>query len=216
MEYNSQREELTIPEYGRHVQKLIDYCKTLEKEEERQALAELIVRLMMQMNPQSRNMEDYQDKLWKHFFRIADYDIQVTPPNGETPGKPDKEVKPDQLHYPGSQAKFRHYGHLVQQLIDKAMAMEDSTKKTEFTQVIAAYMKLAYKTWNKEHYVSDETIKSDLKAISDGQLVLAEETQIDNLSQSSNNSNKRRKSGQRGKNGGRGGKNYSKGRRRKN
>jgi len=212
MEYNSEREELTIPEYGRHVQKLIDYCKTLENGEERQALAELIVRLMMQMNPQSRNIEDYQDKLWKHFFRIANYEIDVAPPSGERPTKADAEVKPDQLHYPEREARFRHYGHLVQELINKAIAMEEE-KREDFTRVIAAYMKLAYKTWNKEHYVSDEVIKADLSAISEGKLKLDENTQIENLNQSS--SGKKRQSTARGKNGS-GRKNYGKGRRRKN
>lgn len=216
MDYNSQREELTIPEYGRHVQKLIDYCKTLEKEDERQALAEIIVRLMMQMNPQSRNMEDYQDKLWKHFFRIAEYEIQVVPPNGDAPNRPEDDVRPDQLHYPESHPRFRHYGHLVQELIEKAVKMEDDDKKADFTRVIAAYMKLAYKTWNKDHYVSDDAIKEDLKTISDGRLELPENVQIENLTQNSGG-NKRRQSNGRGKNGNQGrGKNYGKGRRRKN
>ena len=80
MTYNSAKDTLTIPEYGRHVQLLVDHAKTIEDPKLRQQFAERIIKLMMQMQPQNRNMEDYQEKLWKHLFRIADYELDVTPP----------------------------------------------------------------------------------------------------------------------------------------
>lgn len=182
MKYNTAKDELVIPEYGRHIQNLIKYCKAVENKDERQALAEKIVDLMMQMHPQNRNMDDYRDKLWKHFFRIADYDIDIDAPGGIRPSREADRKRPDKIPYPVGEAKYRHYGHNVQQLIKKALKMEEGPLRDGFVAVIAAYMKLAYKTWNKEYYVSDEVIKADLETLSGGKLSISEEASIDNLS----------------------------------
>lgn len=182
LEYNSGRENLIIPEYGRHVQNLINHAKAIEDPEERQKFAERITRLMMQMNPQSKNLEDYHVKLWKHFFRIARYDIEVNPTKGERPTEQDERKQPDRIGYSQSNAKFRHYGQNVQQLIEKALGMEDGPKKDGFVAVIGSYMKLAFITWNKDLYVSDEVIKGDLESLSDGKLKIPADVPIDNLS----------------------------------
>ena len=92
-EYNSERPNLIIPEYGRHIQKMIDHAKTIEDPVKRQRTAETIVDLMNQMVPQGRQEEDYVDKLWKHFFRIAEYQINVLPPTGEKPEPHDSEER---------------------------------------------------------------------------------------------------------------------------
>ena len=181
MEYNSQREPLVIPEYGRNVQRLILHAKTIEDDELRQAFVERMIELMYQMHPQNRNIEDYKEKLWKHIFRIADYDLKVTPPSGIIPTPDDVKKRPEIVPYPKSEARFRHYGNNVTQLIKKAIAMEEGPIREGFTKVIGSYMKLAYKTWNREHFVSDEVIKNDLLTLSGGKLVLAEEISIDNL-----------------------------------
>lgn len=198
LEYNSARENLVIPEYGRNVQKLIDHAKTIEDLEFRQAFVEKIVDLMQQMHPQSRNMDDYREKLWKHVFRIAEYDLGVTPPDGLEIKKSEIEKRPEMIDYPEFEAKYRHYGHNVQRLIKKALSMEPGPKKDGFVGVIGSYMKLAYRTWNKEHYVSDDIIKSDLESLSNGMLSLKDSVSIDNLS----NSNRRRKRPSSSNNGG--------------
>lgn len=191
MEYNSQRELLIIPEYGRNIQRLILHAKAIEDDEERQLFVEKVLRLMQQMHPQNRNIEDYKERLWKHVFRIAEYDLAVTPPSGIIPNPEDYKKKPEKIAYPLSEAKFRHYGNNVQQLIKKAVSMDPGPKLDGFIQVIGAYMKLAYKTWNKEHFVSDEIIKGDLLSLSDGKLTLPENMSIDDLA----NAKKRKKSG---------------------
>lgn len=200
MEYNSQKEELTISEYGRNIQEMIKYAKTIEKDDLRQAFIERIVDLMLQMAPQSRNMEDYRDKLWKHVFRIAEYDLKVMPPNGEIPTQDEALKRPEMIPYPISQARYRHYGHNVQVLIKKALEMEQGgEKQAGFIRTILSYMKLAYRTWNKEHYVSDDVIKNDLKTLSNGMLELSEDESITNLTNNQNNNNRRNNSGGRGK-----------------
>ncbi|MFN7116919.1 MAG: DUF4290 domain-containing protein [Saprospiraceae bacterium] len=181
LEYNSQREELVIPEYGRHVQKLIEHAKTIENVEMQRAFVDEVVNLMMQIHPQSRNVEDYREKLWKHAYRIANYELKAAPPSGSIPRPEDATKKPDRVGYPLSEAQFRHYGHNVQNLIKKALSMPEGPKRDGFVAVIGSYMKLAYKTWNKEHYVSDDIIKGDLETLSNGQLILEENTSFDSL-----------------------------------
>lgn len=190
MQYNSARERLAIPEYGRNVQKLIKHAKAIESDELRQAFVSKIVDLMMQMHPQNKNLDDYREKLWKHVFRIADFELPgVVPPTGEVPTPEDSKKRPHKVAYPSGETRFKHYGGNVQTLIKKALEMEEGPKKDGFVKVIASYMKLAYRTWNKEHYVSDDIIKGDLDTLSSGKLSVSDNTSLDNLS----NANRRRK-----------------------
>ncbi|MEY4105848.1 MAG: hypothetical protein RL181_190 [Bacteroidota bacterium] len=185
MEYNSQLEELIIPEYGRNVQRLIFHAKTIEDDTVRQKFVEQIIDLMFQMQPQTRNIEDIRDKLWKHLFRIANYDIKVMPPNGIIPTEEAAQKRPGPVEYPEKEQNFRHYGASVQKLIRKALEMAPGPKREALVSIIASYMKLAYRTWNKEHFVSDDVIKADLELMSGGKLVVSEA--IDNLVQPSQN-----------------------------
>ena len=211
MEYNSGRELLKIPEYGRNVQKLIKYAKTIENDNMRQVFVEKVVDLMMQLHPQNRNVEDYREKLWWHVFQIAGYDLNVVPPSGEIPRAEPSFKKPEKVDYPVSEARFRHYGNNVQQLIKKAISMDDNPIKDGFIKVIGSYMKLAYKTWNKEHYISDDIIKNDLYALSKGKLVLKDNISLDSLS----NANKKKKKQGKDDHGGRSYKDKDKGKRRR-
>lgn len=184
LEYNSSRENLTISEYGRHVQKLIKHAKTIEDKVERQAFVEAVIDLMHQMNPQNKNVVEYRLRLWRHLFRIADYDIDVTPPMEVSTSRPEAKSDAVRMHYPQSEFRFRHYGHTIQLMIEKAKEMEDEDMKKAFTEVIASYMKLAYRTWNREHYVNDEIIKGDLVKLSKGALQLDENFSIGNVAPS--------------------------------
>ncbi|MCB0685040.1 MAG: DUF4290 domain-containing protein [Saprospiraceae bacterium] len=186
-EYNSQRDILIIPEYGRHIQKMIDFAKTIEDPGKRQRTAEAIVDLMNQMVPQGKQEEDYTDKLWKHFFRIADYEIDVTPPSGQKPEKHEIKRDLDSLPYSQSDLKYRHYGKNVNTMIARAMEMEDGPIKDGFIHTIASYMKLAYKNWNKDHYVSDDNIVTDITMMSHNQLNLPDGSNLDLLGNSLKN-----------------------------
>ncbi len=116
-------------------------------------------------------MNNYRAKLWSHLLKIADYDIDVVAPADSILTKEDV-VKPEVMGYPKGAKRYRHYGRNVLQLIAKATEMEDGPKKDAFKETIARYMKLAYRTWNREHYVSDELIIEDLAKMSDGKLKL--------------------------------------------
>ncbi len=186
-EYNSERPNLIIPEYGRHIQKMIEYTKTIEDPKKRQRSAEAIIDLMNQMVPQGRQEEDYVDKLWKHFFRIAEYQIDVTPPSGKKPEQHDLAKDLSTLPYSQTDLKYRHYGKNVNTMIARAIAMEDGPIKDGFIHTIASYMKLAYKNWNKDHYVSDENIVTDINIISEGRLSIPDGSNLDLLGNSAKN-----------------------------
>lgn len=179
MNYNTARGDIIIPEYGRNIQLLIEHAKTIEDKAERQAFIETVVDLMQRLHPQTRNVEDYIAKLWSHVFRIADYELDVDPPC-EILSREEVYKRPEQLPYPTNYVKYRHYGKNVQEMIRKAAAMEDDDMQEEYVQVIGSYMKMAYKTWNRET-VSDEMIRKNLVKISDGELELEEDTNIDGL-----------------------------------
>jgi hypothetical protein len=202
MEYNSQKDEVIVPEYGRNVQNMIRVAKAQTDPRVRQVMVDKIVDMMVMMYPQNRNIEDYREKLWKHVFRMADYDLDVETPMGHKPTLEEAMRKPDKVPYPQIGKGYRHYGNNVKQLVQKAIEMEDGGKKEGFVGTIASYMKLAYRTWNKEHFVSDDVIKTDLDIISEGQLSIDDDTAIENLSpldlrtSNSNNQNNRRRGSQ--------------------
>lgn len=178
MLYNSQMDNLVISEYGRNIQNMILAIKDMDDVLKRQEYAEAIVDLMHQMHPTDKNNPDSKVKLWHHLFKIAGFDINVVPPDGIIPTPDNTRIQMAAVEYPKTLRKYRHYGKNVQVLVEKAVQMEDGEKKEEFVMIIAAYMKLAYRTWNREHFVSDEVIKQDLLAMSEGTIQIADDDSI--------------------------------------
>ena len=157
---------------------MIFVVKEMEDDKKRQEYAEAIVELMHQMHPTDKHNPDSKIKLWHHLFKIADYDINVVPPHGVIPTPENTRITPKKIEYPHNIRKYRHYGQNVQTLVEKAIEMEPGEKRDEFVMIIAAYMKLAYRTWNREHFVSDDVIKQDLFAMSGEKLKISEEENI--------------------------------------
>lgn len=176
-EYNSAREELIMPEYGRHIQKMVQHVKTIEDAEKRQEYAAAIVSLMIQMNPQNKTMEDYHTKMWQHLFHIAEYDIVLDTPDGSIP-QPPSQAKVDHMDYPSS-ASYKHYGTLLLTMVDKACEMEPGDKKDGFINIIGSFMKMAHRTWSKDNYVEDEMIRKEIKKVSKGRLEAGPEAKFD-------------------------------------
>jgi len=181
LEYNSTREDLIFPEYGRFIQKLVHHCKSIEDKKERQAVAETIIEMMQQMNPPSKQVNDYKIRLWRHFFKMADFDIDVDVPGGEKPTEESTLLVPEKVPYLQHDFNWRHYGYMTRVMINKAVNMEEGAIKQGYIEGILSYMKLAYRTWNKEHFVNDEIIKSDLGVLSEHKIAVDEEQAIENL-----------------------------------
>lgn len=168
MKYNSTRAQLIMPEYGRHIQEMVDYIKTIEDPELRQKNAESIIELMGVLNPHLKNVEDFKHKLWDHLFTIAGFDLDVKSPY-PVPTADILNKKPETLPYPKPGKTHRHLGKNILTLFDKAIQLEDERKQEGFTKTIAYYMKLAYNNWHKEQ-VHDEMIKDEIEILSNGKL----------------------------------------------
>ena len=195
MEYNTERTQLHMPEYGRLIQQLVERSKTLPTKEERNEMSEAIVDFMGQRNPQLRDEEDYRHKLWDHLFILADFDLDVDSPY-PIPAREERQKPPEKLEYPKLQGEFKFYGKSILQLIEMAIAQEDGEEKEALIEVIANNMKKSYNIYNKEH-VTDDVIFRHLKELSGDRLDL---TGIDSLEKSkiyhSSTRNKNQKNGQ--------------------
>jgi len=168
MEYNTTRSEMSMREYGRHIQKMVEYLLTIEDREERQQQTQVVMELMGFLNPHLKNVEDFRHKLWDHLFFISDFKLDVDSPY-PIPQKETYRQKPDPLPYPKRYPKFSHLGKNLEVIINKALNEEDPEKKAGFSNAIAYYMKLAYSNWHKE-LVHDDAIRSELNNITGGQL----------------------------------------------
>lgn len=199
MEYNTQRNQLLMPEYGRMIQQLVERCKELPTKEERNEMAVAIVDFMGQRNPQLRDEENYKHKLWDHLYILADYDLDVDSPY-PFPTPEELVEKPKRMEYPKLQGDFKFYGKSILQLIEMAIAQEDGDEKAALIEVIANNMKKSYNIYNKEH-VTDDVIFRHLKELSENRLDL---TGIDSLEKSkiyhSNNNNRNKNNGKNSQN----------------
>jgi hypothetical protein len=200
-----------MPEYGRNVQKMIEYLVTIDDREKRLRQAEVIIELMGTLNPHLKTIEDYKHKLWDHLYQMTDFNLDVDSPYPcPTPEMVFK--KPEVLPYPQEKIQHRHLGKNVQALLEKAMAETDPEKRHGLTQAIGYYMKLAYANWHKEP-VHDDMIKTEMKEISKGELAYESggprvhfdnntRNNNNNFKQRNNNNNNRNFKGQGGQGGG--------------
>ncbi len=168
MEYNTTRNHLIMKEYGRHIQKMVEYLLTLQDKEERQRNAYAVIELMGFLNPHLKNIEDFRHKLWDHLFLISNFELDVESPY-PIPTRETLKARPEPLRYPKKYPKFNHLGKNIEVVIDKALKEENPEKKQGFANAIAYYMKLTYSNWHKE-LVHDDTIQSELSSITKGEL----------------------------------------------
>ncbi|NNC50333.1 MAG: DUF4290 domain-containing protein [Flaviramulus sp.] len=170
LEYNTEREHLIIPEYGRHMQKMINYVKTLETKEERNKVAKGIIAVMGNMQPHLRDVPDFQHKLWDQLFIMANFELDVDSPY-EKPTKELLEERPEPLKYPQNFPKYRFYGNNIKTMIDVANTWEEGELKEALTFTIANHMKKCFLNWNKDT-VEDAVIYNHLFELSNGKINL--------------------------------------------
>ena len=168
MEYNTSRNQLSMREYGRHIQKMVDHLLTIEDPERRQRNAMALIELMGFLNPHLKNVEDFRHKLWDHLFLISDFKLDVESPY-PIPTRETLRGRPDPRPYPKRYPKFSHLGKKLELVINKALKEEDTGKRQGFANAIAYYMKLAYSNWHKD-LVHDDAIQAELTNITQGQL----------------------------------------------
>lgn len=173
LQYNTKRTQLVIPEYGRHVQLMINQIMETQNREERNKMAKAVIGIMGNMNPHLRDVPDFQHKLWDQLFIMSNFELDVDSPY-EKPQKEVLEQKPDRLTYPQRNPKYRFYGNNIKSMINVAVGWEDGDLKNALVYNIANHMKKCFLNWNKDT-VQDEVILNHLVELSDNKLKVKEE-----------------------------------------
>lgn len=171
MEYNTERTPLIIPEYGRHIQKMIEKAITITDREQRNNTAKSIITVMGNLFPHLRDVPDFQHKLWDQLFIMSGFQLDVDSPF-EKPTADTLTKRPDRLNYPQNYPKYRFYGNNIKKMIDVCVSWEESDLKEALKYSIANHMKKSYLTWNKEA-VDDDVVFQHLFELSEGRIDLA-------------------------------------------
>ncbi len=170
LDYNTQREKLVLPEYGREVQKMVNYCMTLPDRDERLRCACTIIDTMELMNPQLAQTDNYKQKLWDQLALISDFKLDIDWPVDISKAKVINE-KPQPLKYETSKIPVRHYGKLVFELFNKLKTMEPGEERDQLTALTANQMKRDLVQWG-HGLCDDEKVASDLANFTDGKIQL--------------------------------------------
>ena len=174
--YNTERVRLYIPEYGRNVQKMVDYLKTIDDREKRNEQARAIIKVMEILNPAVHLEEDFEHKLWDHLYIISGFDLDVDSPYPAPAPESLNEI-PLKIPYQTKPVKAAHYGRNIENMIDLIAEHEDGDEKTAMIRSLAVYMRQQYIVWNKET-VSDQTIFQDIEKLSDFRIKVPEGLQL--------------------------------------
>lgn len=168
MDYNSNRSKLSLPEYGRNLQNMVDHIMTIEDRNERNRAARTIIDIMGTMYPYLRDINDFKHKLWDHLAIMSNFNLDIdypyTPPSPEFFVTPPKKVP-----YDNNTIKYRHYGKTIENLIEKASDYPDEKERELLIKLIANQMKKSYVVWNKDS-VTDDKIFADIEEISHGKI----------------------------------------------
>ena len=168
-DYNTSRNRLVLPEYGRNVQKMVKHLISIEDKEERNKAARTVISIMGNLNPHLREQGDFKHKLWDHLLIISDFKLDVDSPYD--PPEPSRlSEKPHNIGYNQNRIKYKHYGRSLELMLGKALEMEEGEEKEQLIATLANHMKKSYLTWNREA-VDDQQIFSDLKELSGGRIV---------------------------------------------
>ncbi|WP_019671530.1 DUF4290 domain-containing protein [Eudoraea adriatica] len=171
LEYNTEREKLIIPEYGRHFQKMVDHAVSIEDDEKRNEVAKAIISVMGNLQPHLRDVPDFQHKLWDQLFIMSDFKLDVESPFPIT-SKELLQARPEPLEYPQNHPKYRFYGNNIKRMIDVAIGWDEGDKRAGLEYAIANHMKKCYLNWNKDT-VEDKAIFKHLYELSHGKIDLA-------------------------------------------
>lgn len=172
MDYNTQRPQMKLPEYGRTIQQMVDYCCTIEDREERTKAAYSVIAIMGNMNPHLRDVADFKHKLWDHLAIMSDFKMDIEWPY-PLPDMALLSEKPEKLPYSDNSFKFRHYGKFIEEILKKLNEIEEPEKRNALLEMMANHMKRSYMVWKKEN-ISDDIIFKELAIITRGKAEVPE------------------------------------------
>lgn len=178
--YNTERVKLWMPEYGRNVQKMVDYLKTIEDRGKRNEQAKAIVKVMEILNPHVHVQENWEQKLWDHLHVISGFELDIDSPY-PAPKMENFNKRPELVPLKNKPIKAYHYGRNIESIIDLIAEQEDGEVKTSMIRSLAIYMRQQYLIWNKDT-VADETIFQDIEKLSDFRIKVPEGLQLSRVS----------------------------------
>ena len=181
--YNTEKEQIVISEYGRCIQEMIKKLPEIEDREQRTEAAKYIISVMVQMNPQIKQSSDYEHKLWDHLYMISGYNLDVDSPYAP-PTSVEQQSKPQHIGYQNNDIKYGHYGQYLIKMIEAASKEENDEIREALAYSLASQMKRNYLEWNKS-VVNDQVIIDDLKTISKGRLVIADDSKLNSNGETS-------------------------------
>ncbi|HEY0976379.1 MAG TPA: DUF4290 domain-containing protein [Flavobacteriales bacterium] len=175
-DYNTSRPRLIIPEYGRHVQRLVELCMEENDRIQRTRVAHAIIQVIGRLNPQLRNSENGDRTLWDHLYIMSDLKLDVDGPFPK-PTAEELDSRPERVPYPKQDVRYGHYGKLVESMVEACAAKEEGPEKEAFKLMIANHMKKQFLVWNRDS-VGDGLIIKDLVELSKGKLRLSPDQQL--------------------------------------
>lgn len=173
MQYNTQKEKLFLPEYGRNIQNMVDHCVSIKDAEERRKCAYTVIDIMGNMFPHLRDVNNFKHILWDHLAIMSDFKLEIDYPY-EVITREELFNAPGHLDYSRPNMRYRHYGKILERMIKIAASMEDDQKKEHLLKMLLSQMKRSYSQWNKE--ADDEKIFYDLYELSDGKIKMSVDT----------------------------------------
>ncbi len=182
--YNTERVRLYIPEYGRNVQKMVEYIKTIEDRQKRNEQARAVIKVMEIINPAVKLQENFEHKLWDHLHIISGFSLDVDSPY-PVPAPESLNEKPMMVPIEKRPIKATHYGRNIENIIELIAQTEDGDLKTEMIRTLAIYMRQQYLIWNKDT-VSDQTIFQDIVKLSGDRIIIPEGLELSKIDNSSN------------------------------
>lgn len=195
MQYNTQSKKLVLPEYGRSIQQMVDYCVTIPDREERTFCAYSIVRIMMNLFPELAKDEENYHRFWDHINLMSGFKLNIDFPC-DVITEDVLNPKPERLPYRDNRIHYRYYGKMIEDMIEKVASMEESEERFYLVMMIATHLKKLLTLHNKEG-VSDAKVIADLAELSGGRIILDPQTHLPEFKEptaaSSTQSKKRKK-----------------------
>jgi hypothetical protein len=189
-DYNTARKRLVLPEYGRNIQKMVDIIMATEDRAERNRLSQALIAVMGNLNPHLRDIHDFKHKLWDHLAIMSDFKLDIDYPY-DIPVPETFQEKPRIVTNTQSPIRYKHYGKVLQQMVDYACTMEDGEERQALISIIANHMKKSYLTWNREA-VDDQVIINDFMVLSKGKIKLDDTVKLEDTREILNKGKKKR------------------------
>lgn len=184
LEYNTEREKLQMPEYGRNVLNMSEQLRNIPDREKRSQQARAVVKVMELLNPQVRSEENWERKLWDQLYIMAGLDLDIDSPY-PVPTEEQINLRPQPIPLQDNPVKARHYGRNIESIIDLIAGLEEGPMKSEMIRSLACYMRQQYLIWNKDS-VADGTIFADIEKLSDGRITIPEGLSLPKISNDAN------------------------------